>query len=182
MMMRFLFILLLLPLPAQAADEILNNLLARLSYLHVEDTHRTSYVWEGRFRAIDGTPYDKHAFYISSRPQFNAKLGVTLYHSSKLRLTLPLHHDNGYAAALYDAEPFLGGGLIGQWHYRENLTLGFALHDVLQLGGKLRERPCYDGFRRAFHCGTGRPWTDAGPYMQRDNTPAFLKLSLDWRF
>lgn len=180
--MRFLFILLLLPLPAQAGSAWAQNMLARLDYLYVHDTHRTSYVWDGRFRAIDGTPYDKHELYISSRPQFNTKLGIKLYDTGTLRLSLPLHYDNGYRAALYDAEPFLGGGLIGRWHYRENLTLGFALHDVVQVGGRLQESPCYDGFRRAFHCGTGLPWTDAKPYLQRDNTPAFFKLSLDWRF
>ena len=36
----------------------------------------------------------------------------------------------------------------------------------LQSGGKVHERPCRDGFDRAFHCGSGLPWTDAQDFWE----------------
>lgn len=51
-----------------------------------------------------------------------------------------------------------------------------------QLGGKVRERPCHDGFRRAFHCGTGLPWTDAAPHLKQRAVTPLAKLTIDWRF
>lgn len=56
------------------------------------------------------------------------------------------------------------------------------VHDALQWGGKVLERPCHDGFRRAFHCGTGLPWTDAAPHLKQRAVTPLAKLTIDWRF
>ena len=42
-----LILSLMLPLPVQAGNALGQDLLARIDYLQVEDTHRTSYVWMG---------------------------------------------------------------------------------------------------------------------------------------
>lgn len=182
--MRKLFFLLIfsLSLTAQAGNLWVQQIVSQIDYLYAQDRHTTSYVWSGRFSALNGDQYDVTHFYVSKRPQFNMRTAYTFKETDRLRLSVPLHYDNGYKAALYEAAPFIGGGLIGQWRYRKNLILGMQLHDVLQLGGKLRERPCHDGFERAFHCGTGLPWSDAGPYLNRDNTPASVRFTVDWRF
>lgn len=183
MMMRWIFpFLFLLPLAAQADNTVLNNLLARIEYLQVQDSHRTSYVWSGRFNAINGDPYDMAHFYRAKRPQFNVQAAIKLRETPRLRLSLPVQMDNGYAADLYRARPYLGLGLVAQWAATERLVLGFHLHDALQIGGTVRESPCHDGFRRQFHCGTGLPWSDAGPHLRQSNVATFGELRLNWRF
>jgi hypothetical protein len=52
----------------------------------------------------------------------------------------------------------------------------------LQSGGKVHERPCRDGFDRAFHCGSGLPWTDAQVFLQNKQIHPNGKITLHWRF
>ena len=44
-------------------------------------------------------------------------------------------------------------------YYRKSkdVFLTFEAHDILQINNGVKERPCYDAFRREFHCGTGSP-------------------------
>lgn len=182
-MRAMLILLLLLPaFAAQAGNETLQDLLARIDYLQVEDTHRTSYVWSGRFNAINGDTYNVTQFYRSKAPQFNLTMAIRLHQSARWRVALPVQMDNGYRADLYRARPYLGLGLVAQWAKSERLVLGFHLHDALKLGGEVREYACYDGFRRQFHCGTGLPWTDAGPHLRKSNVATFGQFTVNWRF
>lgn len=183
MILRWMIaLILLLPLPAQAGDALFKNLLARVDYLQVHDAHRTSYVWDGRFKAINGDAYNVAHFYRTKGPEFNVQAAIKLHETSRLRLTLPIQIDNGYKADLYRARPYFGLGLVAQWATNERLVMGFHLHDALKIGGEVNESPCHDGFRRAFHCGTGLPWSDAGPHLKQSNVATFGKLSLNWRF
>ena len=115
-------------------------------------------------------------------PQFNLRTALTLSETSRLRLALPLHYDHGYRAALYQAKPFFGFGFIAQWAASKNLVLGLHLHDALQFSGEIDEQPCHDGFRRAFQCGSGLPWTDAAPLLKNQEIAASGKINLNWRF
>ena len=175
-------LLLLLSLPAHAGDAFLQDLLARIDYLQVQDSHRTSYVWSGRFNAMNGDAHDMAHFYRAKRQQFNVQAAIRLHEGPRLRIALPVQMDNGYRADLYQAEPYLGGGLIVQWAATEQLSVSFHLYDALQIGGDVRESPCHDGFRRQFHCGTGLPWSDAGPHLRQSNVVPFGALRLNWRF
>lgn len=175
-------LLLLLSLPAHAGNALLQDLLARIDYLQVQDSHRTSYVWSGRFTAMNGDAHDMAHFYRAKRQQFNVQAAIKLHEGPRLRIALPLHMDNGYRADLYQAEPYFGGGLIVQWAKNERVTWGLHIHDALQIGGGVRESPCHDGFRRQFHCGTGLPWSDAGPHLRQSNVVPFGALRLNWRF
>jgi hypothetical protein len=181
-MRRIMALLLLLPLPAHAGDALLRDLLTRIDYLQIEDSHRTSYVWDGRFNAINGDAHNVAHFYRAKGPQFNMRTAVKLHETPRLRLTLPLQIDHGYKADLYRARPYLGLGLVAQWAASERLVLGLHLHDALQIGGEVRESPCHDSFRRQFHCGTGLPWSDAGPHLRQNNVATFGQLSVNWRF
>lgn len=181
-MKKLLFLFLIIASPAQAGNERLQDLLARIDYLQVEDTHRTSYVWNGRFNAINGDAYDMAHFYRAKRPQFNVQAAIKWLETPRLHLSLPVQIDNGYEADLYRAKPYIGLGLVAQWAATDRLVLGFHLHDALQIGGAVRESPCHDGFRRRFHCGTGLPWSDAGAYLRHSNVATFGELRLNWRF
>lgn len=175
-------LLFMLPLATQAGNETLQDLLARIEYLSAEDTHRTSYVWDGRFTAVNGDIYAMTDFYRSKRPEFNLLTALRLHQSRRWHLALPIQIDNGYRADLYRARPFLGLGVVAQWAKSDRLVLGFHLHDALKLGGRVREYACYDGLRRQFHCGTGLPRTDAGPRLKKSNVATFGQFTLSWRF
>jgi hypothetical protein len=88
----------------------------------------------------------------------------------------------GSSQASNPPTPYMDGGLIVQWAATRGLTLGLHLHDALQAGGKVTERPCYDGFERQFHCGTGLPWTDAQAHLRDRLVTPLTKLSVNWRF
>ncbi|MGB1464048.1 MAG: hypothetical protein ACPG8C_04620 [Parvibaculales bacterium] len=49
--------------------------------------------------------------------------------------------------------------------------LSLRLDNALRMGGDIREQPCYDGFRRQYHCGTGLAWLDYRNIdsLRRDN-------------
>lgn len=49
-------------------------------------------------------------------------------------------------------------------------------------GGKVHERLCREGFDRAFHCGSGLPWTDAQDFLQNRQIHPNGKITLHWRF
>ena len=181
-MKNLMLILCLLPLPAQAGSVWLEKMLGNMVYLQADDTHRTSKVWSGNFRALNGDNYQLNHFYRSHKPQFNAKLALRLFESNRLRVSLPLHFDNGFKADLYEARAYAGAGLTAQWRKSDKLIFGFQLHDALKLGGDVTERPCRDGFRRAFHCGTGLPWSDATPYLRDSNISTYGEFNLRWQF
>lgn len=106
---------------------------------------------------------------------------LTIKESRRLRLAVPLHYDNGYDAALYQATPYLGLGLEAQWAPSERMVLGLHLHDALQFGGDVSEQPCRDGLQRPFHCGTGLPWTDATSHLRQSNVSTFGQVTVNWR-
>ncbi len=189
--MRLLILFLMLaPMQALATpivhspqpNKIMSAMRHYIDYVRVENNHRTSYVWNGHFAALNGDIYDMRDFYRSKRPEINARIGVLAHESARLKVHLPIHFDNGYQADLYEAQPYLGLGVITQWAATDTLVLGFHLHDALQIGGKVRETPCHDSFRRDFHCGTGLPWTDATPFLKRRNVAHFGQFTLNWRF
>jgi len=181
-MKRIFLFLLLLPLPVEAGSAILQKAFGNITYLHIDDRHRTSKVWSGQFSAINGDSYQLNHFYQSQKPQMNMRLGMRPHESKHLRLALPMHFDNGYQAELYNVQPFFGLGLTAIWAKSERITLSFQLHDPVKTGGKVTESPCYDGLRRSFHCGTGLPWSDAQSYLRESTATASGQFNLQWRF
>jgi hypothetical protein len=66
-----------------------------------------------------------------------------------------------------------------------NAVFTWQVENMVQLGGRVRERACYDIYQRAFHCGTGLAWSDyqSSSLRRRDdeNVPR-LKLRYLYRF
>ena len=158
------------------------HVLAKISYLVARDQHLTSRPWSGRFKALNGDAYFVDEFYTSQRPNFNIKMGLYAAQRNKTRYIINLHYDNGFDAALYDAERYVGLGLSAHRQMSQYSRLSLHLLDVLQLGGKVSERPCYDAFRREFHCGTGLAWRDVKDQIDEQTVDARLLLRLRHRF
>ena len=166
-----LLALLLLATPARAD--------IKLAQLSADQNHRMSEVWDGQFRALDGSRYDTSAFYESRKTTFSAA-GVFAYSiTPQLTALMPFAADAGYRSQLYQAAPGLELGLGLLWS-EANWNVGLIGRSLTRLGGRMTEQACKDSINRQFHCGTGLPWTDyqiRQPTLNRSAT-----LSFQFRF
>ncbi|CAI8216991.1 MAG: Uncharacterised protein [Alphaproteobacteria bacterium] len=86
--MTRLLLLLFMLVPLSARAETL-SWLNKIDYLLLEDSHQTSRVWSGHFKALNGDDYNMAHFYAPQKPQFNLRTAFTLSETSRLRLALP---------------------------------------------------------------------------------------------
>ncbi len=161
------FLLLLAASTAQAESPSAWQLLS----LKAESRHAGSKVWQGKFTGLNGQIYDVSGFYQTKRPTFSARAIFTKTDGKKINWLLPITLDGGYQARLYQAEPLLGLGFGAAISLAPQTMLSLRLDNALRMGGDIREQPCYDGFRRQYHCGTGLAWLDYRNIdsLRRDN-------------
>ncbi len=186
LILLILLILLLAPSTPARAEQINpkfapqpNLLLKKIDYLIAQDFHQTSNPWSGYFRALNGKAFKTPTFYENTSLEVNIKTAIEIYRGPNLKLSLPMHFDNGYRAPLYRANTYLGFGVSAYYAPSRKDFITLHLLDVVQFGGKVTERPCYDSFRRAFHCGTGNAWTDVKDYLDGRKVDPIAKLN--WR-
>ena len=162
-----LIALLLLAMPARAD--------IKLMQLSADQNHRMSEVWDGQFRALDGSRFDTSAFYESRKTTFSAA-GVFAYTiTPQLIAVMPFSADAGYQSQLYQAAPGLELGLGVSWS-EASWSVGLVGRSLTRVGGRVTEQACKDRFNRQFHCGTGLPWTDyqiRQPTLNRSATLSF---------
>ena len=145
--------------------------------LHGSDKHTYSSPYDGRFTALNGERYDVSEFYTSRKLELNIA-GVALWTKSpQLSIKLPWFFDYGYTSTLYNSEPILQVGVFFIINENKN-SLEFGLSNLLQIGGKISERPCVDHLSRDFHCGTGLPWVDRSIPTKNDTQ----KFIVTYRF
>ena len=144
-------------------------------YLIAGNKHLTSRPWSGAFSAIDGTPHRVEKFYQSTRQQLNFKTALKTWQTRRTKSLLTMHYDNGFAAPLYTAQPYLGLGLSSYIKLGGKTMMSLHALDLWQTGGEITESPCYDGFKREFHCGTGLAWRDVKDHIgERQVDPRFF--------
>ena len=153
-----------------------------LQYLYVTDEHLISNPWNGHFNAANGTLYDVSQFYENKRLELNLRTGLNIYDSQYVAIDLPIHYDNGYKADLYNTSRYIGLGL--SMRFTDGKKWAGVLHmlNLIQAGGKVDERPCYDSFRRQFHCGTGHAWQDVKNNVNGRQIDPSFSLTLIRRF
>ena len=147
----------------------------KLVQLSADQNHRMSDVWDGQFRALDGSRFDTSAFYESRKTTFSAA-GVFAYTiRPQLTAVMPFSADSGYHSQLYQAAPGLELGLGVLWS-EANWNVGLVARSLTRVGGRVTEQACKDRFERQFHCGTGLPWADyqtQQPTLDRSATLSF---------
>jgi hypothetical protein len=166
--MHWLFSLLmfLLPITALAENHYESHGQWQLLSLKAESRHVGSKVWQGKFTGLNGQLYDVSGFYQTNQPTFSARAIFTKTGRKQMNWLLPIALDGGYDAKLYQAEPLLSLGFGAAMAVAPQTMLSLRLDNALRLGGDISEQPCYDGFRRQYHCGTGLAW---GDYRQIDS-------------
>ena len=157
-----------------------------------------SAVWSGHFTAANGRLYDashlyqnrRNPFYLAGELQlFGLRLPGQLTGGSKasrtrqvngpFNLILPFAYDNGFDSAKFTARPRLTLGAAVQGRYRQ-LVWQARLDGLVDAGGRITERACYDATGRDFHCGTGLPWADSGPAHITRSSRRAASLRLIW--
>jgi len=138
-----------------------------ISNLEGSSSHVQSSVWTGRPLGLNGKRYDFTDLYASKRFEFNVSGLAHFAVNDKAVISLPFSLDAGYDSDLLSTEPsiLLGFGITKNW---SNHSVSFMSQNILRIGGKVRERPCYDSFDREFHCGTALPWSDIAPFLSRN--------------
>ena len=140
-------------------------------------------VWSGKFTDLSGNLWDVSNYYSQENESFNASLFFN--HSfNKFSLTSKIYLDNGYDSALLDIDPLYYFSLSAKYHLGENKKLKVVLDPMIKFGGGVTESPCYDDFRRAFHCGTGMSWSDAqsGGFLKKYDQDQSINISYSVSF
>lgn len=145
--------------------DYLDMSLVRLS---VTPQHEASKVWRGRFTALNGQDFNMAHFYRNRDVALSATAIWAKPIGAHVSLLLPLALDAGYQAELMQTRPMLGLGIGAAIDLGAQTLLSLRAENILRLGGQTTEQPCYDAFRRRFHCGTGMAWTD---YERSDADP-----------
>ena len=117
-----------------------------------------SLVWNGNFISPNGKRFNLGHFYKSKNFELNLKTHF-LYKLNSSILIIPINFDNGYSSDLLNVSPVYSMGFIMSKNIK-NINFLFGIDNALRIGGNIKEYPCYDKFKREFHCGTGVPWTD----------------------
>jgi hypothetical protein len=173
--MRSILCLLVFLFPATALAQSKSDASSKSEWqllsLQAESRHAGSKVWQGRFTGLNGQIYDVSDFYQSNRPRFSARaiFSKTAQRRPRQRSVtwlVPISVDAGYQAKLYQAAPLFSIGLGAAIALAPQSMVSLRIDNALRLGGTISEQPCYDGFRRQYHCGTGLAWVD---YRQIDS-------------
>jgi hypothetical protein len=128
--------------------------------LSASSEHEGSHVWSGKFTALNGRDYDASAFYSPRNQTLSAKIIMARPQQNRVTWLMPIALDGGYEARLYQAKPLFSFGLGAAIALSGDAMVSLRAENLMRLGGTISEQPCYDGFRRQYHCGTGLAWTD----------------------
>lgn len=128
--------------------------------LNLAPQHTASKIWRGRFTALNGAFFNTAHFYRNRDVALSANAIWAKPMTERVSLLLPLALDAGYDAALMQTRPMAGLGIGAAIGLGAQTMLSVRAENLIRLGGQTSEQPCYDDFRRRFHCGTGMAWTD----------------------
>ena len=162
---------------AGSTDPNLNKNEWKLLSFQAGNQHSASMVWRGKFKGLNGQLYDASDFYQSSHSSFSARaiLSKTVNLPGvphPISWLLPISVDAGYEAKLYQAAPFVSFGLGAAAKLAPQTVLSLRMDNAFRMGGDINEQPCYDGFQRQYHCGTGFAWSDY-QRLAKDRRAAF---------
>lgn len=183
---------------AERSDEIASAEATRkfssttsLISVNAETTNLRRGVWSGRFVDFAGNQWDVSRYY---KPKYQIIRGNVIFgqaidqkqESKKSEAVIFFLHridfDTGFKSALYQAQPFISWSPTGIVSLNERLSLAVGFQNLFSLGGHTKESPCFDDFRREFHCGTGIPWSDY-PYKKTRYSPSKgLQISVRYVF
>ena len=187
--MRRLFSLLFLFMLAAPTAQAGSSSAWQLLTLQAENRHAGN-VWQGYFTGPNGRQYNASSFYRNRRIGFAAeatfaKTANQPWGHKIVTWLVPVSLDGGYQAKLYQVKPLLSLGLGAIVKTSSDSLITVRFNDVFKVGGDIKEQPCYDSFRRQYHCGSGLAWTDyirGENYSEPDGNRHRLELKIIKKF
>ena len=128
--------------------------------IEADDNFDRVEVWGGAFTDISGEVWDTSEFYNNQNEIYNASLFFK-NEIDKFYFLSKIYVDSGYKSALMVVDPLYYISLSANYNLGKNEKIKFVMDPIFKIGGGVTELPCYDDFRRSYHCGTGMAWSDA---------------------
>ena len=136
--------------------------------------------WSGVFKDYTGKEWNVQEFYKNDQLSFAIKPKFLLIYNSNNFTELSIYGDNGYKSDLFRVKPKINIDQTTYFKITKNSFLG--INTYLEFFGGIDESPCYDDFRREYHCGTGLAWSDSYPYHKKDNNNSQIGISWNYFF
>ena len=150
-MIRLIFFILLLSFKSYSIEISLLDIKSDNSYRGVNS-------WSGIFNDLSGTKWDVSNFYTPKSDNFYLDTKFQIASEELYLGVVELGFDNKYDSDLFDVSDKISIETSNYFKLRDDLILNFYTKTVF--GGRVSEKPCFDSFRREFHCGTGLAWSD----------------------
>ena len=134
--------------------------------------------WSGVFKDYTGKEWDVQEFYQNDQTSFAIKPEFLLIYNSNNFTEFSVYADNGYKSDLFRVQPKIHIDQTTYFKITKNSFLG--INTYLELFGGVDESPCYDDFRREYHCGTGLAWSDSYSYHKKDSN--YSQFGISWNY
>lgn len=69
----------------------------------------------------------------------NIETGIALVNRNNLKISIPVHFDNGFKSDLYNASRYLGTGISLYYRKSKDVFLTFEAHDILQINNGVKD-------------------------------------------
>ncbi len=136
--------------------------------------------WSGVFKDYTGKEWNLEEFYKNDQLSFTIKPEFLLTYNSNNFTEFSVYADNGFKSDLFIVQPKIIFDQTSYFKITENSFLG--INTIFDLFGGVIESPCYDDFRREYHCGTGLAWSDSYPYHKKENNYSHVGISWNYIF
>ena len=150
-MLKYILLIIILSFKSYALD-------INLIDINADNVYRGVKPWSGEFTDYSGAKWNVSNFYSSKSENFYIDTKFQIKSNGNYLGVLDFSFDNKYESDLFTVSAKFTIGLSNYFEIRDNFVLNFYTKTVF--GGSINEKPCFDSFRREFHCGTGLAWTD----------------------
>jgi hypothetical protein len=150
----------------------------RVVSLYGNSQFSESSVWTGKFEDIAGQQHDTSHLYEPENPHLSVGATILQEYSAQMYFVHDFYGHTGYQSPLFAMDPELQYSLEIVRLISPRTSLSIAVDNLISIGGDIEERPCFDSFSRAYHCGTGLPWKDSGEFHieKSDTQRAFVEM------
>ena len=123
--------------------------------------------WSGSFIDYKGNEWNVEGFYKSKQETFFIKPEFIVIYNETSFSKFSTYYDNGYRSDLFKANEKIAIDQTSYFWTSKNTLLSFSVYAEF-LGG-IHESPCFDSYRREYHCGTGLAWSDSHELHKTDD-------------
>ena len=152
----------------------------RLISLEANNVYTGVKPWSGHFTDYAGREWNVSHFYQNKKTPLYIKPKFLTIHNDRTFTEFSLFFDNGYKSDLFESKERLILDQTTHFKTSQNTFIGFMTS--MEFSDGIVERPCYDDFRRQYHCGTGLAWSDSHNYHKKTDNNYSVGISFNLKF